>query len=345
MQASDMRVLKGVSIANIILAAIGVIGYLLLAAGLAFGGSIATDQNLIASIVNDPTITDGLTNGSYSLSEQEITEVITFVLGIMGALVGWALLCSIVCLVAAIMGLRGSRNVDKLGGAFGWSIAGAVLAFIGGAFSIISAILFVIAAVYASRARREAQAPQYGYGQYGQTGAYGYDQYGQPQGYYGQPNGQQGQGYGYGQPPYGQQGGYPQQGYGQQPSYDQQNYGQAPYTGQGQQGQPYAQTPYGQPYGQSGYGQYPQSADQGSYGQAPYGQPAPAGIEQAPQQAYQPSTQQAASTQPETSAANEAPQSESTVTEQQVANKTVQSEQPAVNAADDPLDQEQNKRP
>ena len=242
MQSSDLRVLKGVSIANIVIAAIALVFYLFVVALIAFGGSVATDPEFIRYIASDPSASIAIDAGDIELTEQDVSDIIMLSVGILGALVGWFVIASLVCLIAAIMGLRGSKDPAKLGGAFGWSIVGAVLSFLGGAFALISTVLFVIAAVYASRARREANNPAYG--------QYGYDY--------------QQQGYGYGQP----------QGYGQAP-YGQQGYGQDPSGGQGfgyQQGANPQQPGYGQPYQQQSYDAqqpYQQPAD----AQVPYGQP------------------------------------------------------------------------
>lgn len=236
MRESDMRVLKGVSIANIVIAALAIVVYGFLLFGVAVGGSVATDPSVISEVMNDPEMSITFESEGYELTQEDVSGAMAIVIGLLGAFVGWLFICSILCLVAAIMALRGGRNAEKLGSAFGWSIAGAVLSFLGGALSIISTILFVVGAVYANRAKREPA------------------QYSAPYGYSQQP--------GYGQAPYGQQP-YGQNGYGQ--PYQQ---GQQPYAQQA----PYQQQPYGQPYQQqAGTQPYQQPAlDQ----QAPADQPA-----------------------------------------------------------------------
>ena len=103
----------------------------------------------------------------------------------------WGALCAAVSLVAGILGIRVPTHPDKSGSAFGWSIAGAIVAVLSGRF--VTAVLLVIAAVYANKLRHPEPS--------------GY----QPQQPYGQPWGQQ--------PGYSQQPWNNQQSYGQQPSY------------------------------------------------------------------------------------------------------------------------------
>lgn len=75
-------------------------------------------------------------------------------------------LCKVVCLVAGIIALRNCNNPAKLGTAFGWSIAAAIVSFLVG--GMISMVLFIVSAVFVSRVRRAyAAAPM---------GAYGYQQ-------------------------------------------------------------------------------------------------------------------------------------------------------------------------
>lgn len=88
-------------------------------------------------------------------------------------------LCKVVCLVAGIIALRNCNNPAKLGGAFGWSIAAAIVSFLVG--GMISMVLFIVSAVFISRVRRAyAAAPM---GAYGYQQPQQYQQYQQPQQY------------------------------------------------------------------------------------------------------------------------------------------------------------------
>lgn len=219
MRESDMRVLKGLSIANIIIAALMLAFYAILAAALMFGGSIATDPTVIGEVMTDSELNVSLDGEQITLTQNDVSDALSLIVGMMGAFVGWLVLCSALCLVAAIMGVRGSGRVDRLGSAFGWAIAGAVLSFFGGGVPLVGTILFVIAAVYANRARREPE----------QYAAYGYG-YGQASGYEQQPyNGQAA----WGQQPYGQPYQQNQRPYGQPQPYGQT--AQAPFDQQPQQ--------------------------------------------------------------------------------------------------------------
>ena len=88
-------------------------------------------------------------------------------------------LCKVVCLVAGIIALRSCTNPAKLGGAFGWSIAAAIVSFLVG--GMISMVLFIVSAVFVSRVRKAyAAAPM---GAYGYQQPQQYQQYQQPQQY------------------------------------------------------------------------------------------------------------------------------------------------------------------
>lgn len=213
MRESDLRVLKGVSIANIVIAALALASYLVAAIVLALGGSVVNDPELIAYLANDPSFSTTINGEHYDLSQSDVSGIMALVFGLLGAFVGWLAICSVVCLIAGILGLRASNRPDKLGAAFGWSVAGAVLSFLGGALPVVSTILFVVAAVYASRAKRAPE--QQAYNPYA---------FGQPQAPYGQA-------------PYGQP--YQQPPFAAQPPYQGQ---QAPFA-QSQPQQPYANPP------------------------------------------------------------------------------------------------------
>ncbi len=100
------------------------------------------------------------------------------ILIMVGLSLGYVL-CKVVCLVAGIIGLRSCTNPAKLGGAFGWSIAAAIVSFLVG--GMISMVLFIVSAVFVSRVRKAyAAAPM---GAYGYQQPQQYQQYQQPQQY------------------------------------------------------------------------------------------------------------------------------------------------------------------
>lgn len=208
MPTSHARIVRGLSIATIVISALAILAVAVAAVFMGFLGSYLSDPVFLQSLMNE-------TDSYSSLTIDELSLFMSLGVGtIMVALV-WSLVCSVVTLVGGIMGMRGASRPEKLGGAFGWAIAGAVASFLTG--RIITTVLFVIAAVYLNKMRN---APVAAYGQpvapYGQPAGYG-QQPSQPMGYvqpgaYVQPMGydQQLSGYAQGQQEYAQPTGYQQ---------------------------------------------------------------------------------------------------------------------------------------
>ena len=198
MPTSHARIVRGLSIATIVISALAILAVAVAAVFMGFLGSYLSDPAFLQSLMYE-------TDSYSSLTIDELSLVMSLGVGtIMVALV-WSLVCSVVTLVGGIMDMRGASRPEKLGGAFGWAIAGAVASFLTG--RIITTVLFVIAAVYLNKMRN---TPVAAYGQpvapYGQPAGYGQPMgYAQP-GMYGQPMdyGQQPTGYVQGQQEYAQ---------------------------------------------------------------------------------------------------------------------------------------------
>lgn len=170
MQDSNARTLRGVSIAVVVLAILAIVVFLLGTIAVGAVGAFASDPTLYG----DGIAIDGYRHGYHdSLSPEAAAGLVGASLGIATAFLVWGLLCAVVTLIAGILGLRNHDKPEKLGSVFGWSIVGAVLAFLSG--RIITTVLLVVAAVYSSKLRNGANAP-YGYGQ----SAYGQPVYAQP---------------------------------------------------------------------------------------------------------------------------------------------------------------------
>lgn len=210
MQTSRAKTIRGLSIAVVILSAISIVGSLFCLVFLGVGGVALSDPELQgmvdSAIYVDPESAAEMER--LNLDSSDVMGMMGVLLGLGSAYIIWAIICSIVSLIAGIMGIRNCDKIEKLGGTFGWAIAGAVVSFLYG--NIITCVLLVISAVCISRDRKAATAIPYG-----QPAAY--TQMNQP--YYGAP-----------QQPYA---GQPQQPYVAQPG---QPYGaqpaQAPYYGQ-----------------------------------------------------------------------------------------------------------------
>lgn len=186
MQESNARTLRGVSIAVVVLAVLAILTFLLGAIAVGIFGAIATDP----SLYGDGIAIDGYNHGRYdSLSPEGVASIVGLSLGIAIAFLVWGMLCAAVSLIAGILGIRNHDKPEKLGAVFGWSIAGAIVAFLSG--RIITTVLLVVAAVYAHKLRNPAPAayapqPMYGQPYQAQQPYAGQQQYFAPQSYAGQ---------------------------------------------------------------------------------------------------------------------------------------------------------------
>lgn len=157
MQTNHAKIIRGLSIATVVLSAIAIAGCVIGLFALGAGGIAANEYGLDAVHYSQNHVDgsfathwdDGYRHGSYALSDDELMGLLNFGLIIGAVAVVWELLCAAVSLVAGITGIRGANVKARLGGVFGWSIAGAVAAFLSG--RIVTCVLLVIAAVYASK--------------------------------------------------------------------------------------------------------------------------------------------------------------------------------------------------
>lgn len=185
----DSRVVRGVSIAAIVLSALGILGGLVVALFMGIASTSLNDPAVVNALVSElqssssSSAFDGSSPYStydYSgMTQDEAMAVASASIFIMVALSLGYVLCKVVCLVAGIVALRSCTNPAKLGGAFGWSIAAAIVSFLVG--GMISMVLFIVSAVFVSRVRKAyAAAPM---GAYGYQQPQQYQQYQQPQQY------------------------------------------------------------------------------------------------------------------------------------------------------------------
>ena len=192
MQNSHAGTIRGLSIAVIILSILSILGMIVSLLFLGVGGVALSDPELrdaaSYSLSVDP-------ESAYTMEQLGITEDDAF--GLMGILLGlgavysfWGIICCIVSLIAGIIGLRNCKNTAKLGGVFGWAIAGAVMSLLYG--NIVVMVLLIISAVCASKDRKAATAIPFGqpaayYGAPQQTYDAPQQPYGAPQQTYGAP--------------------------------------------------------------------------------------------------------------------------------------------------------------
>lgn len=154
MQNAHAGSIRGLSIATIVLSAIGIIGAILI---MVFSGVLSAvileggpDIAYHFELNDDGSITGGGTNAG--LDPEEVFFVSTILMLLGGGLSIWVLICCVVGLIAGIFGTLHAANPPKLGLVMGWAIAGAVLSFLGG--SIVTAVLLVIVAVFANSDKR-----------------------------------------------------------------------------------------------------------------------------------------------------------------------------------------------
>lgn len=190
MQNSDARLVRGLSVAVVVLSSLSILACLIGFVCMALIQGVSNDPEfysvLIAQLENDPDFTSDLALSG--LTVQDLLPIWNSILIVGWVAIGWGLLCSIITMVASILGIRNYNKPDKLSGAFVWSIVGAIGAFLMG--RLITAVLLVVAAVYINRVRKNTNVAY----------AQAYAQPGYAQGYEQQPA-QPGYGQGYGQQP------------------------------------------------------------------------------------------------------------------------------------------------
>ncbi len=162
MQPKSARTLRGLSIAIIIISILAIIGSLVMFATAGLLTYAVTDPDAAASVSMS---VEASPEASAQLDELGMTAedglMLTGFFGLLG--VAGAILC-IVCylitLVAGIMGTKGAKNLEKVGTAKVWMIIGAIFAAITclsmSPTGVVLAVLCIIAAVYANKAKSES---------------------------------------------------------------------------------------------------------------------------------------------------------------------------------------------
>lgn len=187
----NAKVIKGLSIATIVLSALSIIGLLIVVGLISWAGSMMNDPNVARYLLDDYTYGYGHSYDSY-------LEGVLFVTGglsIAVALVFIDVIFHAFVLVTGIMGLRHCNEPEKLNVTFICAIISACLCLIGGGW--ITMAVLIILAVYIYKFRKGPQMPPV----YGYAPGYGQPYYAQPQGQPQQPYyNQAGQPQGYAQP-------------------------------------------------------------------------------------------------------------------------------------------------
>lgn len=159
MQESDIRVVRGVSTASIVLAVLAILGCVAAMAFSAGLGVVASDSSNFDGYVeyrDELGATNGI-DAQYDMSPEETSALVTTVFGFISAFAGIGIVLCVISLIAGIVGVRNARNPQKAGKIFGWSIAGAICAILMG--RVVSCILLIVNAVYANRLKKAAANP------------------------------------------------------------------------------------------------------------------------------------------------------------------------------------------
>ena len=152
MKNTHAGAIKGMSIAVIVLAALGIIGAILIMVFSGLLSAVVLDGGY--GLMNDLTYEYGSLDGSYYdyLDPEDALFVSILMMLVGGGLSIWVLVCCVVTLIAGIFGVLYAANPAKLGFVMGWAIAGAILSFFGG--SIVTVVLLIIVAVFANSDKR-----------------------------------------------------------------------------------------------------------------------------------------------------------------------------------------------
>ena len=137
MNTNHAKAIKGMSIANIVLAALGILGMLIAWAGLGVGGAAISGSGYDYFYTED---------GLYFT-----TDDVSALLGMLGFLVFLVIVCAVLILVAGILGVRGAAKPEKLRGIMIWNIVAAVVSLLSCCW--VSLVLCIIVAVFANKDR------------------------------------------------------------------------------------------------------------------------------------------------------------------------------------------------
>lgn len=191
MMDKNAKVIKGLSIATIVLSALSIIGLLIVVGLISWAGSMMNDPNMARYLLDDYAYGYGNSYDSYL----ESVIFVTGGLSIAVALIFVDVIFHVFVLVTGIMGLRHYEEPEKLNVTFICAIISACLCLIGGGW--ITMAVLIIMAVYIYKFRKGPQMPP----AYGYAPGYGQPYYAQPQGQPQQPYyNQAGQPQGYAQP-------------------------------------------------------------------------------------------------------------------------------------------------
>ncbi len=83
--------------------------------------------------------------------------ILAYGYGVIVGLIIFCIVCAIISIIAAILGISRCKQPDKIGVAFGMAIVGAVVTFFSG--NIVSMVLHIIACVFSNKVKNDNPAP------------------------------------------------------------------------------------------------------------------------------------------------------------------------------------------
>lgn len=154
MQTNHAKAISGLSIAVVVISAITLVACIVGWFFVTWGGSIF-NQYGYSEIVESLQSNDLQIHGeARDLSADDIMMFGNFGLAVGGAALIWEAVMSLISLIAGILGLKNAAKPEKLGKVFGWSIAGAICAFLGGRLATM--VLLIIVAVFSYKDKNSA---------------------------------------------------------------------------------------------------------------------------------------------------------------------------------------------
>ena len=163
MENKDLRKVRGLSIAILVISILSII------ASFCIAGFVTLATNLAATEVTDGSIMELLQDDFYDyedknnyeqfLDSDDVKAGTDFAASTINIIVWtvciFVVILSIFQLIAAAIGMGVVKKPQNAGKAFGWGIAGIILAFFS---NIVNFILFIISVVYANKARKQISA-------------------------------------------------------------------------------------------------------------------------------------------------------------------------------------------
>lgn len=152
MQTNHANALRGLSIAVVIIAGLTILACVIGFVFLGVGGSYLANMSPDAweYYMYDGDYYDyGYGYDYYGVDGSDMAAIMALLVGVGGIAIFWELALSIVGLIAGILGLRNYQNLGKLNLVFGWSLAGAIAAFLSG--NIVTMVLLIIMCVFAHK--------------------------------------------------------------------------------------------------------------------------------------------------------------------------------------------------